>query len=79
MAARNEAPVLRVAGRAAAMPWLPATGHAAPTLDLAEPRDALTAMVKMRGSLVPEDVPHWYYGTIYAVLPPGAGVNLLTY
>ena len=26
-------------------------------------------MVKMRGSLIAEDVPHWYYGTIYAVFP----------
>lgn len=39
------------------------------TLDLQDPDDALTAMIKMRGSLIAEDVPHWYYGTIYAVLP----------
>ena len=39
------------------------------TLDLADPADALTAMIKMRGSLVAEDVPHWYCGTIYAVQP----------
>jgi len=39
------------------------------TLDLNDPDDALTAMIKMRGSLIAEDVPQWYYGTIYAVLP----------
>jgi hypothetical protein len=39
------------------------------TLDLTDPQDALTALIKMRGSLVSEDVPHWYYGTIYGVLP----------
>ncbi|MDH3977966.1 MAG: DUF1838 domain-containing protein [Gammaproteobacteria bacterium] len=38
-------------------------------LDLSNPEDALTALIKMRGSLAAEDVPHWYYGTIYAVLP----------
>ncbi len=64
---------------AAAIPWLPAAGHAAPTLDLADPRDALTAMVKMRGSLVPEDVPHWYYGTIYGVLPGRAPTPLVDF
>jgi hypothetical protein len=41
-------------------------------LDLGDPDEALTAMIKMRGSLLAEDVPHWYCGTIYAVLP-GAG------
>lgn len=40
-----------------------------PTLDLDDPRDALTALIKMRGSLEAVDVPFWYYGTIYAVLP----------
>jgi hypothetical protein len=57
---------------AAAAPLLPSLGRSAQirrTLDLAAPQDALTAMVKMRGSLLPEDVPYWYYGTIYAVLP----------
>jgi hypothetical protein len=39
------------------------------TLNLEDPADALTAMIKMRGSLAAEDVPYWYYGTIYAVLP----------
>lgn len=56
----------------ATIPWLwPRNGRAAlrRTLDYDDPEDALTAMVKMRGSLLPEDVPHWYAGTIYAVLP----------
>ena len=39
------------------------------TLDLENPAHALTALIKMRGSLIAEDVPHWYCGTIYAVLP----------
>jgi hypothetical protein len=62
----------RAVSAAAAMPLLPPLGWAEPirrTLDLAAPQDALTALIKMRGSLLPEDVPHWYYGTIYGVLP----------
>ena len=39
------------------------------TLDLENPGEALTALIKMRGNLDAVDVPHWYYGTIYAVLP----------
>ncbi len=38
-------------------------------LNLEDPQDALTAMIKMRGSLLAEDVPQWYYGTIYGVFP----------
>jgi hypothetical protein len=48
---------------------LMAASTAPPTLDLQDPADALTAMIKMRGSLAAEDVPNWYFGTIYAVLP----------
>ena len=48
-------------------------------LNLAEPADALTAMVKMRGSLIAEDVPHWYSGTIYAVLPGAAPVRMVDF
>ena len=44
------------------------------TLDLDDPEDALTAMVKMRASLLPEDCPNWYFGTIYGVLPGKAPV-----
>lgn len=49
------------------------------TLDYSDPADALTAMVKMRGSLVAEDVPHWYYGTIYAVFPQQAPLPLVDF
>ena len=38
-------------------------------LDLHDPVDNLTAMVKMRASLEAEDCPNWYFGTIYAVMP----------
>jgi len=49
------------------------------TLDLGIPEDNLTAMIKMRGSLEPEDVPNWYFGTIYAVLPGKAPFPLVDY
>jgi hypothetical protein len=49
------------------------------TLDINDPEDALTAMVKMRGSLLAEDVPHWYYGTIYGVLPGESPVPMVDF
>ncbi|MEC9375563.1 MAG: DUF1838 family protein [Pseudomonadota bacterium] len=49
------------------------------TLDLSEPKDALTAMIKMRGSLEAEDVPNWYFGTIYGVLPGKAPIAMVDY
>ncbi|MFW2404923.1 MAG: DUF1838 family protein [Gammaproteobacteria bacterium] len=49
------------------------------TLDLNDKHDALTAMIKMRGSLVAEDVPYWYYGTIYGVLPGKTPVPLVDF
>jgi hypothetical protein len=49
------------------------------TLDLNDPADALTAMVKMRGSLIAEDVPHWYTGTVYAVLPGKTPVRMVDF
>jgi hypothetical protein len=61
---------------------LPESGFGSPlerTLDLGEPADALTAMVKMRGSLLAEDVPHWYAGTVYAVLPGKAPLPLVDF
>lgn len=57
------------AGLAAILPGNSRAANIKRTLELEDPADALTAMIKMRGSLVAEDVPHWYYGTIYAVLP----------
>jgi hypothetical protein len=62
--------------------FLPGNGRAADlkrTLNLDDPTDALTAMIKMRGSLKAEDVPHWYYGTIYAVLPGKTPVPLVDF
>jgi hypothetical protein len=49
------------------------------TLDLNDPADALTAMIKMRGSLIAEDVPHWYTGTVYAVLPGKTPVRMVDF
>ncbi len=49
------------------------------SLDLTKPEDNLTAMIKMRGSLIAEDTPHWYFGTIYAVLPGQAPFPLVDY
>jgi hypothetical protein len=49
------------------------------TLQLDDPADALTAMIKMRGSLLAEDVPHWYSGTIYAVLPGATPVRMIDF
>lgn len=63
---------------ALARPGRPAV-QSAGMLDLEDPEDALTAMVKMRGSLVAEDVPHWYAGTMYAVLPGRAPVPLVDF
>jgi hypothetical protein len=50
-----------------------------PNLNLDDPDDALTAMVKMRGSLIAEDVPHWYSGTIYSVLPGTTPVPMVDF
>lgn len=49
------------------------------TLDLADPADCLTGVVKMKGSLEPVDCPHWYFGTIYAVLPGRGPLPLVDY
>lgn len=60
----------------------PVTTRSAPlrgTLDLSDPGDNLTAMIKMRGSLIAEDVPHWYYGTIYGVLPGKAPLPMVDF
>ena len=49
------------------------------TLDLERSEDNLTALIKMRGSLIAEDSPHWYFGTIYAVLPDRSPFPLVDY
>jgi len=48
-------------------------------LDLNNPEDALTAMIKMRGSLEAVDCPHWYEGTIYGVLPGRAPIAMVDF
>jgi len=50
-----------------------------PTLDFDKPKDNLTALIKMRGSLIAEDSPHWYFGTIFAVLPGKTPFPLVDY
>ena len=59
---------------------LPAFGQSSSRyLDLQDPEDALTAMIKMRGSLEAVDCPHWYCGTIYAVLPGKSPLALIDF
>jgi len=59
---------------------LPAFGQSSSRyLDLQDPADALTAMIKMRGSLEAVDCPHWYCGTIYAVLPGKSPLALIDF
>ena len=71
---------LRSAALATTMPLASLAGtHLRRTLDLKNPQDNLTAMIKMRGSLEAVDVPFWYFGTIYAVLPGKAPVALVEY
>ena len=45
----------------------PRRRNAKQTLDFSDPKDNLTGIVKMAGSLEAEDVPHYYYGTIYGL------------
>ncbi|MDH3739844.1 MAG: DUF1838 domain-containing protein [Alphaproteobacteria bacterium] len=70
---------LSSAGLGACSPAILESASLRRTLDLGLDADALTAMVKMRGSLVAEDVPHWYYGTIYGVLPGEAPLPLVDF
>lgn len=49
------------------------------TLDLDSPADCLTALVKMRASLDAVDCPHWYFGTIYAVVPGRSPLAMVDY
>jgi len=49
------------------------------TLDLTQPEDCLTAMVKMRASLEAVDSPNWYFGTIYGVVPGKAPIPMVDY
>lgn len=48
-------------------------------LDLAQPADALTAMLRMQGRLDGADAPWWYFGRIYALVPGRPPVPLVRY
>lgn len=48
-------------------------------LDLSQPADCLTALVKMRASLDSVDCPHWYFGTIYAMVPGKSPIAMVDY
>lgn len=48
-------------------------------LDLNDPADALTAMLRMQGRLDNKDSPWWYFGRIYGLLPGAAPVPLVRY
>lgn len=48
-------------------------------LDLADPGDALTAMLRMQARLDGKDAPWWYFGRIYGLLPGQAPVPLVRY
>ena len=59
---RNFFRTIAAAGLAAFLPPNVANAKINRTLRLDDPADALTAMIKMRGSLLAEDIPHWYSG-----------------
>ncbi len=65
------------AGMMAALPAAAAIKPRKALFDLTAPADQLTAMVKVRGSLDAEDVPHWYFGTIYGVVPGKAPIAMV--
>lgn len=48
-------------------------------LDLREPGDALTAMLRMQARLDDRDAPWWYFGRIYGLLRGQAPVPLVRY
>lgn len=48
------------------------------TLDLADPAQALTALMRMQGGLN-RDAPWWYFGRIYGVLPGLAPIPLVRF
>lgn len=48
-------------------------------LDLASPKDAFTAMLRLQGRLDGRDAPWWYFGRIYGLLPGQAPVPLVRY
>jgi hypothetical protein len=58
---------------------LAAAAKDAARLDLNDPVDALTGMLRMQGRLDNKDSPWWYFGRIYGLLPGQAPVPLVRY
>lgn len=75
----NRRHLLQTALAGAALPAIASAAELKRTLDLDAPEDCLTGMVKMRASLEAVDSPHWYFGTIYAVLPGKAPIAMVDY
>ena len=59
---------LLVTGAQGALPVAGAAGRAPGTVDLNNPAANLAGFIRMMASLVDEDVPWWYNGTVYAVV-----------
>ena len=59
---------LLVAGAQGALPVAGVAGRAPGTVDLNNPAANLAGFIRMMASLVDEDVPWWYNGTVYAVV-----------
>jgi hypothetical protein len=57
---------LVIAGAQGALP--DASGISPGTMDLGSPEASLSGFIRMMASLVDEDVPWWYNGTVYAVV-----------
>jgi len=58
---------LLMSGAQGALPDVPSTGSAPGTVELNSPAANLTGFIRMMASLIDEDVPWWYNGTVYAV------------
>jgi hypothetical protein len=65
---------LFVAGATARAAAVPAGGY-----DLADPAQALEAMLRIQGRLDGRDAPWWYFGRIYALVPGREPVPLFRY
>lgn len=64
--------ILGAAGALAAAPLARYATAAAARLDLDDPVDRLTAMLRMQGRLDGRDAPWWYFGRIYGVVGESA-------
>jgi len=58
---------LLMSGAQGALPDVPSAGSAPGTVELNSPTANLTGFIRMMASLIDEDVPWWYNGTVYAV------------